>query len=66
MADHKIVVTRDEHGLARLAALHPVTAQDRAEHYQPRCRPCHLRHDYKGRRPNGQFVSRQEVMPNDR
>lgn len=34
-----------------------------AEHYQPRCRPCHHRYDYKGRRPNGQFVSRQEVMP---
>lgn len=33
MADHKIVVARDERGLARLAALRPVTAQDRADHY---------------------------------
>ena len=32
-ADHKIVVTRDERGLARLAALRPVTEQDRADYY---------------------------------
>ena len=32
-ADHKIVVIRDERGLARLAALRPVTEQDRADHY---------------------------------
>lgn len=33
MTDHKIVVARDERGLARLAALRPVTEQDRADHH---------------------------------
>lgn len=33
------------------------------DHYQPRCKTCHYYYDYKGRRPNGQFVSREEVMP---
>lgn len=32
------------------------------EHYAPRCVRCHHHYDHKGRRPNGQFVSRQEVM----
>ena len=32
-------------------------------HYAPRCVKCHHEYDYKGRRPNGQFVSREEVMP---
>ena len=33
MSDHKIVVTRDERDLARLAEFRPVTEQDRADHY---------------------------------
>lgn len=31
--------------------------------YAPRCKTCHHNYDFKGRRPNGQFVSREEVMP---
>ena len=33
MADHYVVVTRDEDGLARLAAIRPPTDQDRADYY---------------------------------
>ena len=34
--------------------------------YEPRCRACHRKYDFKGRRANGQFVAREEVMPNVR
>lgn len=33
------------------------------EHYTPRCVKCHREYDYKGRRPNGQWCSSEEVMP---
>lgn len=31
--------------------------------YERMCVRCHREFDFKGRRPNGQFVSNQEVMP---
>lgn len=31
--------------------------------YQRMCVPCHRAYDFKGRRPNGQFVAAGEVMP---
>lgn len=34
-----------------------------ADHYQPRCTKCHRAYDFKGHRPNGQWLSREEVMP---
>lgn len=30
-------------------------------HYQPRCKRCHSEYDYKGRRVNGQWVTREEA-----
>lgn len=30
-------------------------------HYDPRCVRCHRRHDFRGRRPNGQWLSREET-----
>ena len=33
------------------------------EHYEPRCAKCHHEYDYKGRRANGQWLSRGEVTP---
>lgn len=31
-------------------------------HYEPRCKQCHSIYDDKGRRPNGQFVTREEAQ----
>lgn len=34
------------------------------DHYEARCQRCHHHYDHKGRRPNGQMLAREEVMPN--
>lgn len=37
---------------------------EHSEHYWPRCVRCHHHYDFKGRRATGEFLSREEVMPN--